>query len=171
MGKLLGMGLIMSGITGYLYQWQKQKRKRRERVAAFILFLHKTRFTMDTENVKIAYLLESYQTKERILQETLSEIAKRLKLNIYPKGESVWEEVFKEKEQNWNVDSETFGLILQAGNGFFGKNRAENICFLEKSIHMLEEQERNNKKKDAQERKVWIPVGMLGGVMLVILFV
>lgn len=171
MVKMLGITLIMSGISGYLYQWQSEQKKKREKITAFILFLQKTVFVMETENIRIAQLLNSYQTKEIVLKETLSEIERKLKLNVYPSGESVWEEVFKEKEQNWNVDSETFGLILVAGNGFFGRNREENICFLQKSIRELEQLEKKNKERDEKERKVWIPVGMLGGMMLVILFI
>ena len=126
---------------------------------------------METENIKVTNLLEDYQTKDTLLKDTLNEISTRLNLNIYPNGSSAWEEVFREKEQNWNVDEETFGIMIHAGNGFFGRTRGENICFLQRSIRELEEQEKNNRKKDAQERKVWIPVGMLSGVMLVILLI
>lgn len=171
LGKLLGIVLVMGGIAGYLYQWQNEQKRQRERVEAFLLFLRKSVFVMETENIKITQLFENYQTKEKILIETLSEIATRLRLNIYPKGESAWEEVFREKEQNWALDQETFGFIINAGSGFFGRNRTENICFLQKSIRELEEKERDNREQDAKKRKVWVPVGMLGGLMLVILFI
>ena len=171
MGTLLGIAFIMGGVAGYLCHWQGEQRKRRERIAAFILFLQKSRYTLETENIKVTKLLENYQTKDSLLKETLCEISVRLNLNIYPNCLSAWEEVFREKEQNWNVDEETFGIMIHAGNGFFGKNRGENICFLQKSIRELEEQEKNNREKDAQERKVWIPVGMLSGLMLVILLI
>ena len=171
MGKIVGIALIMSGVSGYLYQWQKEQKRRFEKIESVILFLQKSVFIMEAENIKIAQLLDSYQTKEMILKETLSEISRRLKLNVYPSGEAVWEAVFKEKEQNWNIDAETFGLILLAGNGFFGRNRGENICFLQKSIKELELQKKKNREKDAKEKKVWIPVGMLGGIMLVILLI
>lgn len=171
MGKLLGIALIMGGVSGCIYHWQNEQRNRRERIGAFILFLQKTRFTMETENQKIGHLLKNYPTKDTVLKETLSEIVNRLQFHIYPNGPTVWEEVFREKEQNWNVDEETFGLMIDAGNGFFGKSRGENICFLQKSIRALEEQEKKNREKDAKERKVWIPVGMLSGTMLVILLI
>lgn len=171
MGKLVGALFIIGGIAGYLYSWQCKQKERQERLGAFIVFLQKSMFVIETENMKIGHLFRSYYGNAEILNRTLSEIARRLELNIYPKGESVWEEVFKEEEQNWDLDRETFGLIIHAGNGFFGKNRAENICFLQKSIHELEQQEWKNKKKDESERKVWIPVGMLSGLMIVILFI
>lgn len=171
MGKLIGITLIIGGIAGYLHSWLSMQKERRERVKLFIVFLQRAVFLMEAENVKVGQLFRSHYDKESLLNETLSEIATRLEFNIYPKGESIWEEVFKEKEQNWDVDKDTFGLIINAGNGFFGKNKAENICFLQKSINELEEQEKKNREKDAKERKVWIPVGMLSGLMIVILFI
>jgi len=170
-GKLLGIICIMGGIAGYLHQWQCEQKKQRERVEEFLLFLRKTVFVMETENIKVAKLLENYQTQEVVLKHTLSQIAKRLSLNIYAKGESAWEEVFREEEQNWGLDKETFGLIINAGSGFFGRNRSENLSFLQKSIRELEEKEKKNREQDAKKRKVWVPVGMLGGLMLVILFI
>jgi len=170
-GKLLGIICIMGGIAGYLYQWQCEQKKQRERVEAFLLFLRKSVFVMESENIKVVKLLEDYPEREMVLKDTLSEIARRLSLNIYPKEEVAWEEVLREEEQNWGLDKETFGLIINAGSGFFGRNRSENICFLQKSIRELEEKEKKNREQDAKKRKVWVPVGMLGGLMLVILFI
>jgi len=171
MGKLLGITLIIGGVSGGLIHWQNEQRERQKRIAAFVLFLHKARFIIEAENIKIAHLMKNYSSNEEVLLQTLSEIARRLELNIYPQGQFIWEEVFREEEQNWKVDEETFELMIHAGNGFFGKNREENICFLQKSIREIEEQEKNNRERDAQERKVWIPVGMLSGVMLIILLI
>lgn len=171
MGKVIGILLLFGGIVGFLYDWINTQKVRQKRVEEFLVFLHKAMFAMDTENIKLIPYFYQYKCEDEILNETLQEIAYRLQQNIYPKGESVWEEVFKEKEQNWDLDRETFGLIINAGNGFFGKNRTENICFLQKSIRELEIQEKKNREKNEKEKKVWVPVGMLSGIMIVILFI
>lgn len=170
MGTMIGISLIFGGIAGCLFSWQKAQKERRQRVAAFVVFLQQSVFAMETENARLEQLFLLGQKNNGILQETLREIVRRLRLNIYPQGKMIWETVFCEKEKEWDLDEETFSLLLHAGNGFFGKNRAENICFLQKSIEMLERQEIKNKEKDKKEQKVWIPVGMLGGLMLVIFF-
>lgn len=171
MGKVIGILLLFSGIVGFLYDWIKAQKVRQNRVEEFLVFLHKAMFAMDTENIKLIPYFYQYKSEDEVLSETLQEIAYRLQQNIYPEGRSVWEEVFREKEQNWDLDEETFGFIINAGNGFFGKNRSENICFLQKGIKEIELQEKKNKEKNAQERKVWVPVGMLSGIMVVILFI
>ena len=124
---------------------------------------------METEKIRVIDYLEKYASQE--LQTSLVEIARRLASNTYPNGQIVWEEVFMEEKQNLSFDQETFSIILQAGNGFFGRSREENIRFIQKTVKELETQKKKLMEKDAKERKVWVPVGMLGAVMLTILFV
>lgn len=170
MGKIMGILFFFVGIIGYLYQWLQKQKIQQKRREDFIVFLQKSIFAMETENIKLIPYFLQYEGEEGIIHLTLTEIAHRLQQNMYAKGESVWEEVFKEKEENWNLDAETFGIIQSAGKGFFGRSRSENVSFLQKSLKELEMQHRKTKEKDVQERKVWIPVGMLSGVMVVILF-
>lgn len=162
---------MLIGVAGVLYSWICCQNAKQKRLEEFILFLQKSVFAMETEKVRVIEFFSNYRCSDEVIEDTLQEMACRLSQNIYPKGQSVWEEVLKEKEQNWKFDKETFGLIVGAGNGFFGRNRNENICFLQKSMKELETQKNNIKIKDAQERKVWLPVGMLGGIMLTILLI
>lgn len=171
MKSIAGIVLVLGGIAAYLYNWLLNQRARQKRGEEFIVFLQKSIFAIDAEKVKLIDYLENYKSTDEVLESTLREISSRLSQNIYPEGQSVWEEVFREEKQNWDFDEETFGLVIGAGNGFFGRNRSENICFLQKSLKEMELQMERKKAKDAQERKVWIPVGMLGGVMLMIIFI
>ena len=69
------------------------------------------------------------------------------------------------------MDEETFEIVLELGRGFFGRKRSENISFLQRGLMQLEERQKRKREKDAKERKVWIPVSMLGGIMLLIILV
>ncbi len=69
------------------------------------------------------------------------------------------------------MDKDTLGLFMGIGRGFFGKKRGENLCFLKRDLCDLERMLKEKKETDARERKVWIPVGMLGGIMLMIILV
>ncbi len=169
MWKIVGMVFMLGGVAGVLYSWVSEQREKQKRLEYFIVFLQKTIFVMETEKVKVVdYFRKS--NGDTILEQTLQEIGMRLAMNMYPNGQVVWEEVFREQARCWNLSQEVFLIIVQAGNGFFGRSREENISFLKKSLTELEKQQVNMKEKDAQERKVWVPVGMLGTVMLVILF-
>lgn len=176
--KMLGAILMLSGVAGVLYSWICEQKEMQKNIEELLLFLKKSKYVMGTERIKVAYYLERYANhakvqksqKDTSLEKVLKEIVKRLSTNTYPNGQEVWEEVFREEKEMLHVDSELFQIIVQAGNGFFGRSREENIQFLQKSIKELEQKQAKMKEKQAQERKVWIPVGMLGSVMLIIVF-
>lgn len=167
MGKIIGIVFVLGGIAGVLFQWVQSQKEKQHRIEEFCVFLHKSIFMMESEKIKVIDYFAKSVTGDSRITETLHEIAKRLRMNIYPNPQLVWEDVLK--EQSWNLDEEIFSIILKSGNGFFGRNREENISFLKKQLEELEKQKRKNKEKDVKERKLWFPVGMLGGVMLVIL--
>lgn len=170
MGKYIALGMMVYGVGSMLYQWLQGQRVRQTRLDAFLLFLQKSLYAMEREKMRLITYFQEYQSGDEVLRETLQEIGSRLGRNVYPHGELVWEEVFLEKKGRWNCDEETFLLLLNAGYGFFGGSRKENICFLQKSIQELEVRQKALKEKDAQERKVWLPVGMLGSLMFFIIF-
>lgn len=170
MGQIVGIILVLGGIAGGLYQWMEVQKQRQKRVEEFMLFLHKAMFAMESEKIKVIEFFSKYKSEDLQITKTLQEIAYRLSQNIYPKGQFVWEEVLKEEKMNWNLDEETFGLVLSTGTGFFGRTREENISFLQKRLRELEKEQIRIKEKDAKDRKVWVPVGMLSGIMLTILF-
>ena len=179
MGKIVGILLVLGGVAGCLHSWMIQQKERQMMLEELIRFLQKSVFAMEKEKIKIVEYFARYKAvdsgmearNEHVLERTLQEIAKRLASNTYSNGLLAWEEVFEEEEQNWTLDKETFEVLLCAGNGFFGRSREENVCFLQKSIQELEKRQEKIKEKDTQERKVWIPVGMLGAVMITILFI
>lgn len=177
--KAIGILLVLGGTVGILYSWICSLKERERKIEEFIIFFQKSIGAMETEKIRVIDYFEKYASQNtkgtnmetQVLQTSLLEIARRLATNTYPNGQMVWEEVFTEEKQNLSFDQETFSIILQAGNGFFGRSREENIRFLKKTVRELETQQKKLAEKDAKERKVWIPVGMLGAVMLAILFV
>lgn len=167
----IGIVFLFWGIIGGILEWLRRQRIRENRLEEIELFLKKTMFAMETEHIKIIPYFLQYQSRDKEFKEILTDVAVRLQENRYPKGEMAWEEVFMEKRRTLDLEEETFRVILHAGNGLFGKYCTENLRFLQKSIADIENQKQKNKEKDAKERKVWIPVGMLSGVMIVILFI
>ena len=171
--------MVLGGTVGVLYSWICSLKERERKIEEFIIFFQKSIGVMETEKIRVIDYFEKYASQNikaanmetQGLKSILLEIARRLALNTYPNGQMVWEEVFTEEKQNLSFDKETFSIVLQAGNGFFGRSREENIRFLNKTIRELEIQQKKLAEKDAKERRVWIPVGMLGAVMLAILFV
>lgn len=172
MWKGIGAILILLGVAGCLHRWYLQQKEKQERLEELIQFVHKSIHVMETEKMKaIDWFLKYKNKRDFLLNETLSEIAKRLQTNTYASGHAVWEDVFFEKWQKLGFEEDVLQCLIQLGSGFFGKSRVENIGILQRGLKELEALQKKNKEKDAQERKVWVPVGMLGGVMIIILFI
>lgn len=171
MGKVIGSICLFIGIVGFLYSWVIEQRKHGQRMEELLLFLQRSIFTMEGEKLRIIDYLESYDSRDALLNDTLREIACRLRQHTYPDGRLVWEAVFLEKKLSFGMDEECFGIVLAMGNGFFGRRREENVCLLRRSLRQLEGQWERKREKDAKERKLWIPVGMLGGIMLMIILI
>ena len=170
MRELLGIIFLLGGVSGLLYQWILVQREKQKRMEAFTIFLRKSIFMIEKEKIKLIDYFQRGCT-DTVLQSILCEIARRLSENRYPDALEVWEAVFRENKERTAFDEETFHIILESGRGLFGCSRTENICFLKKSLSEMEEQQRKIREKDAQARKVWVPVGMLGAVLLVILLI
>ena len=162
----------MAGIAGLLYSWVKMQKERQQRLEELIQFVHKSVFAMEEEKVRVIDFFEKYhEINNTLLGNTLYEIAMRLQWHVYPSGQEVWEEVLREKKEEWMLEDVMFQSVLQVGNGFFGRSKEENICVLRKWLNEIEALQKKGKEKEEQERKVWIPVGMLGGMMIIILFI
>ena len=174
--KFIGVLFMLSGTAGILYSWVQEQKEKQMHLEHFLLFFQKSLYVMQNEKIKVADYFRRYIEQENgqlgddLLKMVLIETVNRLSTNTYPNGQMVWKEVLQEEMPELKSDHEAFRIVVQAGNGFFGRSREENINFLNRSIKELEKQKEEIKEKDARERKVWIPVGMLGMVMLVILF-
>lgn len=171
MEKIIGMFGILAGIAYLLYLWILEQKRKHRRMEELIVFLQKSIFAMEEERIYVIEYFKNYVSREKILEESLHEIAEDLEKKVYPDGRMVWENVFFRKKQEWGLDADTFEIVTGMGKGFFGRSRGENVCFMQRDLLKLEEQLGKRRETDAKERKVWIPVGMLGGIMLMIILV
>ena len=171
MEKLIGCISLFVGIIGLLYSWILEQRRQDARMEELIMFLNKMIYAMGGEKVYIIDYLEGYQSSNLILKDSLREVAERLRQHRYPLGIDAWEEVIAERKQIWNLDEESYEILLGIGNGLFGKRKDENISVLKRSLKRLEVQKMKMKEKSARDRSLWVPVGMLGGLMLAIILI
>ena len=169
MWKVLGAVCVLAGVAGILYNWTLEQKKKEQRLDAFLFFVRKAIFAIDTEKARIIPLFSSYDGEPQLTQ-ILHKVAQELSLNVNPKGEKVWENIFLEEEKHLGFEPEVLQMIVQMGKGFFGRSREENITFLKKYVEEIEEQKKTISIRDKQARKIWVPLGMLGALMIIILF-
>ena len=171
MWKIIGILFFGMGMIGELYEWIARNKNRQKRLEEMRIFLTKARYAMEEEKVRWIPFFFNYESQDEIVMQTLQEIAKRLEEHRYRYGEEAWKSVFLEKKREWDCKEGSFQVLMKMGSAFFGRSRQENGEFMERYIRQLEECRKKEKETFAEERKVWIPVSVLGGVMLVIMLI
>lgn len=167
--KLIGITIIAIGIAGMIHDWLLRHQNRRKRMEELLSFFRKAVYAMEELKVHWITYFEEYEGADICLNKSVWETAQRLKQNCYAKGELAWQEVMKEKKADWDFSKEAFLLLLSSGTAFFGKSQKENLEFLRLYIKLLDEQNKKECLEFAEKKKVWIPIGTLGGIMLVII--
>ena len=68
------------------------------------------------------------------------------------------------------LTKEQWEILHQASDAFFGVNCDEALRNTRRSIQGLKEAQSREQGEFLQKQKVYMPVGMLGGILLIILF-
>jgi hypothetical protein len=92
-----------------------------------------------------------------------------LEERTYPTGELAWQEAVKRTP--WHLKTEALSLLTQSGGAFFGRNLSDNLQKLSRYEALMEELSRLEKQDFAEKNRVWTPVGLLLGILLVVIFV
>ncbi len=169
--KLVAIAIITIGIAGFIHDWLLRHQARRKRMEELISFFRKAVYAMEETKVHWILFFEGYEGNDACINQSIHEVAKRLKENRYPKGELAWQEVMEEKKTDWDFSKEAHELLKSSGNAFFGKSQKENLECMRLYMKLLDLQREKECKEFAEKKKVWIPVGALGGIMLVIILV
>ena len=79
--------------------------------------------------------------------------------------------VFKEWEKKFALKEEAGHTLRAAGDAFFGENSQENLRCMQGCRQRMEKCVEKEREEFVRQRSVYMPVGMLTGLMLVILLV
>jgi stage III sporulation protein AB len=167
--KLLGACAVMTGAAGMLGFWIRQQKSRLHRMKAFLSFLSKTYYAMGTEHAQMIAYLREYNGTDALLGDMLKELVGILADHASPSGEQAWENVCAGRKKDWDVNEAAWEILTACGKALFGKNLAENLKRLQTLERKMEEQIAQEERIFAEKRKILTPVGLLGGVMLIVI--
>lgn len=168
--KVIGSAVFLIGVAGTLLSWNIREQAAIKRIQIWIDFLNATEYAMEIDHVNMTLYMENAKVNEPVLLQTIRETGVLLRKQLVPFGEEAWDKVCEKYRKEWDVSEEIWSLVLSCKYVFFGKNLTEN---LEKSKEirkrltgLLEEEKRRFK----EQKKVYIPVGMLGSCMFLLIF-
>jgi stage III sporulation protein AB len=169
--KMIGSLIIVFGLAGYMKEWIFRNLSRGKRLEELLSFLRKAVYALEETHTTWIRFFEEYEGQEKCIVESVHEVAKRLKEHRYPKGELAWQEVMIEQKEAIDLSKEAFELVSHVGDAFFGRSQKENLESLRWYIKLLEKCKEQEGKAFIEKKKVWIPVGALGGVMIIIILI
>ena len=171
MGKLIGMVFILAGCGGILVSWCKKQRMRQAVIRELIRLLSRWEYSMEREKVRLFDFLEQYRAGEPLVREFLSEVLEKLRTRDCPSGAKVWGMSLSIMRGMIDFGEDVWDAVLSADGAFFGNSRQESLQCARVCRRRLEECLKQETLEFARRRKVYMPVGMLGGVLLIILFI
>ena len=170
MGKLIGTALILTGCMGFLVSWYDRHRRRQRTLEAFLRLLVSWESCLEREKMRLSDFLEHYVSHEPQMEEFLAQLGEAIAQRRCPTGEELWREALLCRRRVLELDEELLELLLPAGGAFFGRSRRESIQCAGAVRERIAARLSQERAEFAKKQKVYVPVGMLGGVLLVILF-
>lgn len=171
MGKLTGIALILCGCGGILVNWYERQKRRQRTAAVFIQLLVSWEYSLEREKMRLSDFLEQYTTGNTRMDAFLETLNRTLKTCSFPTGDVLWREVLEQYREDLDLSDTIWEFMCSASGAFFGSNRKESMQCAEATRRRIEEQLAEERREFVRRQKVYMPVGMLGGVLLVILLI
>jgi hypothetical protein len=128
-------------------------------------------FSLRSGHIRLYQFLEQYEPLQPEFEKALEEVSRLLRQNLYPSGREVWRHVMGERRKKLSLSGEAHEILLKAGDAFFCGSSGESLHTMEICRERMEECLARERGELAGKRRVYIPMGMLGGVVLIILLV
>lgn len=171
MERLIGMLLILTGVGGMLLSWHEKKYRQLAVMQAAIRLFSRWQYALTKEQMRLYDFLEACEGEFPELSSLLREVRERLQENRYPSGALVWQQVLGQQRSFLSLEPEASRILMDAADGFFGNTRETCIRCMEVCRCRMEEELKKEKSEMDRRWKVYMPVGMLGGVILIILLI
>lgn len=163
--------MILLGAIGTIVSWQETRKVQMGRLKALCDFYHRAHYAFEAEKMHCIDFFETYQTEEKVLKKTMEILVSMLRLHTYPTGETAWRAAFSSMQEEWGLKKEGWEIVIASGKSFFGKNLSENLEQMEVYQNRMQEQIALEEQDFREKRKVFMPVGLLGGIMLIIILI
>lgn len=169
MGKLAGSICILVGCLVLLLRWTESVRQRESLMREIVRFFRRWEYALETKQMRVLDFLAAYPYAEGKLRELTETVREKLLTHTYPAGQIVWKKALEESQSLMRLSEDAYQILLRAGDSFFGTNRMEAAQCVRACIRQMEMLIEEERKSYREKRKVYMPVGMLTGVMFVIL--
>lgn len=171
MERLLGIGLILLGCAGALLGWMEEERGKQEMMQECIRFFAHWQYALKSGQVRLYDFFEQYESGQESLADCLAEVTGLLQKNCYATGQEVWKQVLIKHKKQLLLRGESFRILLESADAFFSDSSMEGLRCIGVCRERMETCLAFSREEFFRKKRVYMPLGMLGGVVLIILLV
>lgn len=169
MGKLIGSLCILTGCTVLVASWMEHMKRRGQCMLEIIRFLGDWEYCLQIKKMRVPAFLETYPFAVPEFRLMMEDIRTGLLSHSYPTGQEVWRGALEKHKSALGLPEEACQILMRSADGFFGAGSRQAQQCIRTCIQMMESVSEQERKNYREKRKVYMPVGMLTGVMIVIL--
>lgn len=171
MGRLMGMALIMIGCAGVLGCWNRRERLRQALQEEWIRLFAGFEYAVLQEHVRLYEFFSCYETKFPQMKKFLMDVCDAMQTFQEPSGISIWMTQLQKHKNALLADAKTWEILTAAAEAFYADTGAENIRSMQVCRKRMEQCLATQRKEYAKKQRVYAPVGMMAGIIVIILLV
>ncbi len=171
MGRLLGTILILCGSAGCLYSWRENEKKKQAFMEECIRMFAQWNYALEKGHMRLYDFLDYYETDWKEMKVILSDLKDMLSGNCYASGKTAWQKDLLIHKKTLPIRGEAWQILLSASDSFFGNSSMESQRCIRICKERMEEELAGCRKEYAGKQKVYMPLGMLLGLMLIIFLI
>jgi hypothetical protein len=168
--KIMGALFITAGSAGAISCWLEAEKKRQSLIEEWIKLFVRWEYALKCRK-RVYDFFESYDTDFIRIKAFLIEVCRRLRSNTYPSGKAAWNQLLNENRSELIPNSECYEIIAQSAEAFFGGSSEECLNNIRVCRERMEQCLKEMREKLAGKKRIYIPAGMLGGAVLIILLI
>jgi stage III sporulation protein AB len=165
------MLLILAGCLGTLLAWRQSERRKQAMMEECIRLFSRWCYGVKKEKIRLYDFWETYETNQPPMGELLQTVCEQLQQNCYASGQQVWRKTLSEQRKQLLLTGEAYTVFCDAGDGFFAYSSKESLRCMEACQERMEQTLLQEREEFFKKQRIYMPAGMMGGMILIILLV
>ena len=128
-------------------------------------------FKIAALGIVVAVLSQILKHSGREEQAFLDEVCVCMRNHQNPSGQKIWQDCLQKHKRELQIGQEGWEILTSAAGAFYGESSAENLRCNEICRKRMEKFLAESRLEFFKKQRVYLPVGMLTGVVMIILLV
>lgn len=171
MVKLLGIFIILAGVAGGIYSWLDLKKKRIANIQAVIELLTNAGYQLGRDNRKTIDFFQENNSDNETINNLCKDVHKMLVAHALPTGEDIWKCSVKKNGDALYFGRNEMKILNGLGEAFFASYGEEKLNRINTFKEQFEDILQSENKKSAEQKKLYVPLWGIGGVLLIIILI